>query len=267
MATLAAILGLIFLLFVAAGVYVGVKAVRTAKRGIDRTVTQARRTVEDTRLRARQYAQPGVAGELAELRLSLRTSMRATQEALDAAAPGDASLAEASALFARLSAHGHRLDEEMRRLEQEPDKTRLAAFLPELRERTERITHSADSLRWAARDRARHLAADDLADLGRDIDVETGALRHWTAGPGADASGADATWAGSGAAAWDAGATAGDAGDGQAGAGESGSAEGDRGETQRPSIAPPDPARQPPYSWQKSPRPDPWRSSRPENTA
>jgi hypothetical protein len=177
------ILLLVFLLFVSAGVYASVRAVKAAKRGIDRTVSQARRTVEDTRLRAKQFVQPGPAGELAELRLSLRTSMRATHEALRAGAPQDASLSEALGLFERLSAHGRELDEELKRLEQEPAKSRLESRLPELRERTERITRSADSLRWAAQDRAQRFARDDLDALDRDIEVEASALRHWAPGP------------------------------------------------------------------------------------
>ncbi|MEU5236272.1 hypothetical protein ACH4UR_15540 [Streptomyces lydicus] len=180
----AAIVGLLFVLFVLAGVFLTVKAVKAAKRGVDRTVAQARRTVEDTTLRARQLAQPGVVGELAQLRLSLRTSMRATQDALYGAAGEDASLREAIGLFERLSAHGHELDAELKRLEREPDRATTGARLPELRERMERITHSAESLRWAARDRARRFADDDLAALSDQIDVEAGALRHWTEGPG-----------------------------------------------------------------------------------
>ncbi|AZS71802.1 hypothetical protein DDE74_13325 [Streptomyces lydicus] len=175
-----AIIGLLFVLFVLAGVFVTVKAVKAAKRGVDRTVANARRTVEDTTLRARQLAQPGVVGELAQLRLSLRTSMRATQEVLYAGSADDASLSEAIGLFERLSAHGHELDDELKRLEREPDRATIGARLPDLRERLERITHSAESLRWAARDRARKFAEDDLASLSDQIDVETGALRHWT---------------------------------------------------------------------------------------
>ncbi|MGW9042087.1 hypothetical protein ACWGQL_05885 [Streptomyces lydicus] len=184
-----AIVGLLFVLFVLAGVFLTVKAVKAAKRGVDRTVAQARRTVEDTTLRARQLAQPGVAGELAQLRLSLRTSMRATQDALYGAAGEDASLSEAIGLFERLSAHGHELDAELKRLEREPDRATTGARLPELRERMERITHSAESLRWAARDRARRFADDDLAALSDQIDVEAGALRHWTDDPGYPAAG------------------------------------------------------------------------------
>ncbi|MYZ39741.1 MULTISPECIES: hypothetical protein [unclassified Streptomyces] len=175
------ILALLFVAFVSLGVYVSVKAVGAAKRGVDRTLSNARRTVEDTTLRARSLGQIGVAGELAQLRVRLRTSMRATQEILQAGVAEDASLSESVALFQRLSVHGRELDEELRRVERDPDRARVAEHLQELRERTERITHSADSLRWAARDRARQFAEDDLSSLSAQIDVESGALRHWSA--------------------------------------------------------------------------------------
>ncbi|MFD1656922.1 hypothetical protein ACFSL4_01400 [Streptomyces caeni] len=171
---------LLFVLCVAFGAYATVKVIGAAKRGVDRTIAQARRTVEDTTLRARTLAQPGPSGELAQLRLKLRTSMRATQDALSAGAAEDASLKESLGLFRRLSAHGHELDAELKRLEAEPDRRLLASRLPELRERAERITRSADSLRWAALDRARRFADDDLDALSAQIDVEAGALRHWT---------------------------------------------------------------------------------------
>ncbi|GGJ99668.1 hypothetical protein GCM10011583_33880 [Streptomyces camponoticapitis] len=173
------IVALLFVAFVALGVFVSVKAVRAAKRGVDRTITQARRTVEDTTLRAKSLGQTGVTAELAQLRLSLRTSMRATQEALRANEAQDASLAESLSLFQRLSAYGHELDDELRRLERDPDRATVSRRLPELRERTERITKSADSLRWAARDRARKFSEDELTLLSEQIDVESGALRHW----------------------------------------------------------------------------------------
>ena len=159
------IVALLFVAFVALGVVVSVKAVRAAKRGVDRTITQARRTVEDTTLRAKSLGQTGVPAELAQLRLSLRTSMRATQEALRAHESEDASLAEALSLFQRLSVHGRELDDELRRLERDPDRATIARRVPELRERTERITKSADALRWAARDRARKFSEDELTLL------------------------------------------------------------------------------------------------------
>ncbi|TJZ55782.1 hypothetical protein FCH28_10790 [Streptomyces piniterrae] len=260
MEAVVAILGLLFVLFVAAGVFVTVKAAQAAKRGVDRTVAQARRTVEDTSLRARQYTQPGVTGELAQLRLSLRTSMRATQEVLRTGSQEDASLSESLSLFERLSAHGHELDDELRRLEREPDRATIAARLPDLRERTERITHSAESLRWAARDRARKFADDDLAALSDQIDVEAGALRHWTREPVAEPSGSSARetageWPADAAAAAPGGGTrpgtGADAAGGRASRGPAG--EQPAGD-QTPAITAKDPRTQPSYPWQKAPR-------------
>ncbi|MEV7000640.1 hypothetical protein AB0N62_23555 [Streptomyces sp. NPDC093982] len=183
-----AVVALLFVLFVVLGAYATVKVVGAAKRRVDETITHARRTVEDGTLRAKSFAQPGAAGELAQLRLKLRTSMRATQDALHAGVTEDESLKESLGLFQRLSAHGHELDAEMRRLESEPDRATLAKRLPDLRERTERVVQSADALRWAARDRARRFAADDLDTLSEQIDLEAGALRHWQTTESASAS-------------------------------------------------------------------------------
>ncbi|MFI6933031.1 hypothetical protein [Streptomyces sp. NPDC050287] len=236
-----AVVALLFVLFVALGAYATVKVVGAAKRGVDRTITQARRTVEDHTLRAKSFAQPGPAGEIAQLRLKLRTSMRATQDALHAGVTEDESLKESLGLFERLSAHGQELDADLRRLESEPDRATLTERLPGLRERTERITKSADSLRWAARDRARRFADDDLDSLSTQIDVEAGALRHWTTSeptattpsspwpqaPAADA--AQQTWPQTPQA-----HTA--------------------DEPASPAITPPSP--RPTYPWQKKPRPE-----------
>ncbi|MFI1733562.1 hypothetical protein ACH40E_30965 [Streptomyces acidicola] len=178
-----AVVVLIFVLFLVLGAYATVKVVGAAKRGVDRTIEQARRTVEDTTLRAKTLTQPGAAGELADLRLRLRTTMRATQDALHAGVAEDESLKESLGLFQRLSAHGHELDGELRRLESDPDRAKLAERLPDLRERTGRIIKAADSLRWAAHDRARRFAEEDLDALSAQIDVEAGALRHWTTEP------------------------------------------------------------------------------------
>ncbi|MFE7229846.1 hypothetical protein ACWCRF_04160 [Streptomyces sp. NPDC002405] len=180
METVVTVLVLLFAVFVVLGAYAAVKVVGAAKRSVDRTITQARRTVEDHTLRAKSFAQPGPGGELAQLRLTLRTSMRATQDALYAGVHEDESLKESIALFERLSVHGRELEGDLRRLEADPDRTTLTERLPALRERTRRITESADSLRWAARDRARRFADDDLDTLSAQIDVEAGALRHWT---------------------------------------------------------------------------------------
>ncbi|MFD8916423.1 hypothetical protein ACFV0Y_01230 [Streptomyces sp. NPDC059569] len=245
------VVALLFVAFVALGVFVSVKAVRAAKRGVDRTISQARRTVEDTTLRARSIGQTGAAGELAQLRLRLRTSMRATQDALQAGAAEDASLAESVQLFQRLSAHGLELDDELRQLERDPDRTRVVERLQDVRERTERITHAADSLRWAARDRAQKFAEDDLSSLSAQIDMEAGALRHWSSAEGRPEGQPErepTVWPepeGSGA--------------GAAGAEHAGPAGGDQGRPE--AIEPPDPRRQQTYPWQKAPG-----KTRPETT-
>lgn len=241
-----AVIVLLFVLFVVLGAYATVRVVGAAKRGVERTIHQARRTVEDHTLRAKSFAQTGPAAEIAQLRLKLRTSMRATQDALYAGVAQDESLRESLGLFQRLSTHGHELDGELKRLESEPDRGTLAARLPELRERTERITGSADSLRWAARDRAHRFAGDDLDTLSAQIDVEAGALRHWTTSetasspstsnppppwpeaPAADAAG-EQTWQGN-------------------------SRPRQASEPTPPAITPP--GARPTYPWQKKPRPE-----------
>ncbi|MDF3288232.1 MULTISPECIES: hypothetical protein [Streptomyces] len=173
------VLALVLLAAVVLGVVATVKTARAVRRGVERTSAQARRVVEETTLKAKKYGQPGALGELASLRLELRESMIGTRQALEAGVTDDPALREALSLLGRLREHAHALDDELRLLEREPDKGRITARLPELRQRTERVTHSADSLRWAAQDRARQFGDDELAALGREIEVEAGALRHW----------------------------------------------------------------------------------------
>ncbi|WP_455361212.1 hypothetical protein [Streptomyces sp. SYSU K21746] len=241
------ILTLLFVAFVGLGVYVSVKAVGAAKRGVDRTIGQARRTVEDTTLRAKSFGQGGLAGEFAQLRLSLRTSMRSTQTALNEGVRQDASLKESIGLFERLSAHGHELDDELRHLEREQDRARVAERMPDLRERTERITHAADSLRWAARDRARQFADDDLTTLSAQIEVESGALRDWSKDSWPEPSptaAAPGTGAGTGAGTGSGAATAG------------GAAPVTPTLAEPQALTGPDPLRQTEYPWQKTARPE-----------
>ncbi|MGW2614283.1 hypothetical protein [Streptomyces sp. NPDC001500] len=242
------IVALLFVLFVALGVYATVKVVGAAKRGVDRTITQARRTVEDHTLRAKSFAQLGPAGEIAQLRLTLRTSMRATQDALHAGAAEDESLKESLGLFQRLSAHGQELDAELKRLESEPDRAALAQRLPSLRERTERITASADSLRWAARDRAGRFAEDDLDSLSTQIDVEAGALRHWTTTESSPTSSASPP----STPPWPEAPASGEAAEGQTWPEAPGARTAQ--EPTRPAITPAAP--RPSYPWQKKPRPE-----------
>lgn len=170
---------LLFLAFVTLAVVATVKTVRSVKRSVVRGSAQARRMVEDNRLRARRYTMPGPAGELARLRLELRASIDSTFRALENSSAEDASLAEAALLMDRLNDHARALDGELKMLEGEPDRARIADRVPSLTERTQRITHAADGLRWAAQDRARRFADDDLSALTREIDLEAGALRHW----------------------------------------------------------------------------------------
>ncbi|WP_069463863.1 hypothetical protein, partial [Actinacidiphila rubida] len=155
---------LFFLIFATLATVATVRTVRAVKRHVSRGTAQARRVVEDSRIKARRFT-PGTPGELARLRLGLRTSLDSTYRALEAGRAGDASLSEAAQLLGRLDAHARELDSEMRLLDGEPDRARVAARLPELTERTRRITHSADSLRWAAQDRAR-LHGDVAAQRG-----------------------------------------------------------------------------------------------------
>ncbi|MEW2415132.1 hypothetical protein AB0953_15645 [Streptomyces sp. NPDC046866] len=237
------------------GVWATAKAVGAAKRGVDRTITQARRTVEDAALKAKSIGQVGVGGALAQLRLDLRTSMRATREALDEGVRTDPSLKESLDLFRQLSAHGHKLDDELRRMEQEPDRARVATAVPGLKERVARITQAADSLRWAARERARRFADDDLAHLSAQIEVESGALRDWASRRDAadDLAAAAAQWEAE-AGAPGAGAPEGPGGQGASrapgAAGGSGRASGQG----TPALDPSAPA--PQYPWQKSRRPE-----------
>ncbi|MFW6690420.1 hypothetical protein [Streptomyces sp. MAR4 CNX-425] len=198
-----ALLALLFVLCVAAGVVVTVKATRAVKRGVERTVADTRRTVQETTLKARRAVQPGPAGDIAGLRLSLRNAIDATRRELEHAVAGDPGLRESIGLLDRLHEYARQVDGELRHLEREPDKSRVAERLPELRSRAERIAQSANSMRWAAQDRARHTAEDDqgLDALTTQIDLETGALRHWTPAEerAAEKRAADAPAAGSGA--------------------------------------------------------------------
>ena len=248
-----AVVALLVVLFVVLGAYATVKVVGAAKRRVDDTITHARRTVEDHTLRAKSFAQPGPAGELAQLRLKLRTSMRATQDALHAGVAEDESLKESLGLFHRLSAHGHELDAELRRLESEPDRATLAERLPDLRERTERIVHAADSLRWAARDRARRFAEDDLDTLSAQIDVETGALRHWQTEETTPSSSSSSTPSAAPPPPWpEAPAAQADPAPEQTWSDTSRTQRAE--EPTRPAITPPGPRQS--YPWQKKPRPE-----------
>ncbi|MEU7318898.1 hypothetical protein [Streptomyces sp. NPDC007083] len=178
------VIGLMFVLAVFIfGTIITLRVVRAVKRGVERTGAQVRRTTEETLLKARS-AQPGPVGQAARIRLELRSSIDSTRAALEADAQQDPGLGEAVQLLDSLHEHARHLDRELRVLmEREPDHSRIAARLPEARERMRHIKESADSLRFAAQDRARRFDAEGLGALRDRIDIESGALRHWTPGP------------------------------------------------------------------------------------
>jgi hypothetical protein len=161
-----------------------VRAVRSVRRGVARVRGEVRRTLADAALTARA-AQPGLVGDVARVRREVRASVEGTRLTLSQAAERDGALGEALALFGQLEGHARELDGQLAALTAgEPDRDRIAERLPELRERAARIRRSADALRFAAQDRARRHDAEELDALHRRIDLEAGALRHWT--PAAD---------------------------------------------------------------------------------
>jgi hypothetical protein len=162
-----------------------IRVKRAVRRAVDRTREQVRHTVTEVSLTARSV-QPGAVGEVARLRRALRTSLSSAHETLRIGSEQDPALREALTLIDQLRGHAGRLDAELATLTAgEPDRSRIAGRLPELRERARRITHSADSLRMAAQDRARHDGqAADLDALHQQIEIEAGALRHWAPAPG-----------------------------------------------------------------------------------
>ncbi len=183
---LVALLGVTLLVMAVVGTVKAAKAVATK---VERHSSNAQRAVENAALKAKSITKPGDQGRIAGLRLSLRTALDSTRQVLQSGLPQDSQLGDALQLLARLDSHAAELDAELRLLEREPMSSRVTAKLPELRERAERITHSADSLRWAAQDRMRRFADDELARLSEECRDEAGALRHWTpAEPAADRS-------------------------------------------------------------------------------
>nr|BEK65861.1 hypothetical protein KPHV_30880 [Kitasatospora purpeofusca] len=181
-----------------------VKAARAVGEKVERQEAKARRAVENVTLKAKSYTQTGPQGQISAVRLGLRTSLDGTRRVLEGAVGQDGQLGEALALLGRLDAHAAELDGELRMLEREPDAGRVAAKLPELRERAERITHSAETMRWAAQDRMHRFAADELGRLSRECEDEAGALRHWDTVSGASGTASaagDSAGAGGGAGA------------------------------------------------------------------
>lgn len=186
-----------------------VKAAKAVAAKVERHEANARRAVETATLKAKTYTKVGPPAQIATVRLKLRTSLDGTRQVLEGGLTQDGQLGESLALLTRLDAHAAELDGELRVLEREPDTARIAAKLPELRERAERITHAAETMRWAAQDRMHRFADDELSRLSQECESEAGALRHWDTaggGAGAGAGASDASGGGAGAAGAGAGA-------------------------------------------------------------
>ncbi|WP_405017407.1 hypothetical protein OHV05_10240 [Kitasatospora sp. NBC_00070] len=182
MDVLGVVLGLVLLFGVGLLVMLGVGAVKVGKAAaakISQEEAKARRAFENTALKAKSFAKPGAHGQISTVRLALRSSLDSTRKVLAAGLAEDSQLAESLQLLNRLDAHAAELDGELRTLELEPEAARVAAKLPELRERADRITHAAESMRWAAQDRMQRFADDELARLAEECESEAGALRHW----------------------------------------------------------------------------------------
>jgi len=186
-----------------------VRTTRSVHRRVEERGRQARGVVEEAALRARALARPGAQGRAAALRAELRQALAAARRVLESGVGDDPQLREALGLLGRLEAHARGVDEDLRILEREP-MTRAEARLPDLRERAERIVHSANSLRWAAQERRGRWADEELGRLSGEIEAEAGALRHWipasgsavpSAGEGADADGGGRPASGGGTAA------------------------------------------------------------------
>ena len=179
MELLAAVLGVI-VLFVGAIVGVISLAVVKTRRAVRRAAPQARRAAEDVAIKARSLTRGGAHGKVAGIRAEVRTALTASRRVLESGAGADPQLTEALTLLSRLDTHADDLDAKLRLLEREPDQKRVERELAGVRERADRIVHSASSLRWAAQDRQYRFADEELAGLSEECQAEAGALRHWT---------------------------------------------------------------------------------------
>ncbi|QMU75562.1 hypothetical protein GXW83_07255 [Streptacidiphilus sp. PB12-B1b] len=189
----------IVLLFLAAVVGVITLAVVKTRQAVQQAAPQARRAVEDVAIKARSLTRGGAHGRVAALRTEIRGALTSSRRVLEAGSGADAQLSEALTLLARLEQHAAQLDAELRLLEREPDPKRVEGRYQAVRDRADRIIHSASSLRWAAQDRMHRFADEDLARLGDECEAEAGALRHWA--PASDrADGAPQDTPGGGAA-------------------------------------------------------------------
>jgi hypothetical protein len=182
METIGMAVGVLFLFVVgltALLVLATVKVGQAVSRKVEKHGALARRAVEDATLKVRSFGQSGPQGRIAALRLEVRSSLSRTRQVLERGVGADSQLTDTLNLVGRLEKHAAELDSELQMLEREPGAQRVEAKLPGLRERAERVVHAADTLRWAAQDRAQRFSDEELAWLGEECEREAGALRHW----------------------------------------------------------------------------------------
>ncbi|WP_019546244.1 hypothetical protein [Streptomyces sulphureus] len=177
------VLVLLFVLCVVVGGVVAFRVARAVSRGVERTGVQVRRGVEEAGLKAKA-AQPGAVGQVARARLELRSSIDGTRRYLEASVARDPELRESLGLLDRLHTHARELDGELQMLADGAGRARVAERLPDVQARVERVVQSAESLRSAAADRAQRFDAEGLDSLHSQIEMESGALRHWEQGTG-----------------------------------------------------------------------------------
>jgi hypothetical protein len=127
------------------------------------------------RLAARAYG-VGPVSEVARLRRQMSRSLAGARHALAAARAVHAPVGDVPSLLARLELAASGVDAELRMLEAQPDRLRIAAQLPGPRSRAEAISSSAAHLVEGLLAAAGH-DADELSLLQAACGVEADALR------------------------------------------------------------------------------------------
>jgi hypothetical protein len=124
---------------------------------------------------ARAYA-GGTSGEVARLRREMDRSVAGARRALGAARAVDAPVGDVPALLARLELAARGVDGELRMLDAQRDRVRVAAQISGPRSRALAVIESAATLVDGLLEAAGH-RADDLALLQAECAIEADALR------------------------------------------------------------------------------------------
>jgi hypothetical protein len=153
---------------------------------VGRAVRALRRTAVGWRERAELTARShgvGPVAEAARLRRELERSLGGARRALTAARAVDAPIGDVPSLLARLELAARSVDAELRLLEAQPDRDRVAAGLTGPRSRAQAILGSAADLVDGLLHAAGHEAAE-LAALQAACAIEAEALRSAARGAG-----------------------------------------------------------------------------------